>query len=117
MYNAMLRKGYDDTPEDAVESMVEVHNFLNEGAWNEIEAWEARFSRGLSEGWQVCRWGEVAWEEMVAQGDLRGREVSAPKLLRFMGRPGDMTPKAQMWGWAGRLYPEKFGWVVVDGAI
>src|SRR5262245_34133566 len=47
MYNAMLRKGYSDTPEDAVESMVAVHNFLNEGAWAEIREWERRFSGGL----------------------------------------------------------------------
>jgi cytochrome c heme-lyase len=32
MYNAMLRKGYQDTPVDAVKSMVAVHNYLNEGA-------------------------------------------------------------------------------------
>ena len=48
MYNAMLRKLYDDTPEDVVESMVAVHNFLNEGAWAEIEGWEARFAKGLA---------------------------------------------------------------------
>merc|ERR1711881_11552 len=58
MYNAMLRKGYTDTPEDAVESMVAVHNFLNEGAWAEIMEWERRFGRGLSVGWEKCRQGE-----------------------------------------------------------
>ena len=36
MYNAMLRKGHTDTPQDAVESMVAVHNFLNEGAWTKL---------------------------------------------------------------------------------
>ena len=109
MYNAMLRKGYDDTPEDAVESMVAVHNFLNEGAWNEIEGWEARFSGGLFDGWKACRRGEEGWEEMVLNGTWRPREGDAPKLLRFMGRPGDMTPKAKMLDWIGRLYPTKFG--------
>ncbi|KAL9126687.1 MAG: hypothetical protein Q9217_004298 [Psora testacea] len=109
MYNAMLRKGYDDTPEDAVESMVAVHNFLNEGAWNEIEGWEARFSGGLLEGWRACRRGEEGWEEMVLNGTWRPREGDAPRLLRFMGRPGDMTPKARMLDWLGRLYPAKFG--------
>ena len=111
MYNAMLRKGYDNTPEDAVESMVAVHNFLNEGAWNEIEAWEARFSGGLLEGWRACRRGEEGWEEMVLNGTWRPRDDNAPKLLRFMGRPSDMTPKARMLNWMGRLYPAKFGWV------
>ena len=111
MYNAMLRKGYDGTPEDTVESMVEVHNFLNEGAWNEIEAWEARFAGGLVDGWYACRKGEEGWEEMVLNGTWRPREGSSPKLLRFMGRPGDMSPKARLFDWAGRLYPARFGYV------
>ncbi|KAH0390480.1 cytochrome c heme lyase, partial [Aureobasidium melanogenum] len=53
MYNAMLRKGYTDTPAEHVESMVAVHNFLNEGAWQEIVEWERRFSAGLKRGWDV----------------------------------------------------------------
>lgn len=107
MYNALLRKGYDDTPEDAVESMVAVHNFLNEGAWAEIESWEARFAGGLMDGWQACRRGETGWEEMVMNGRWRPK-AQPPKLTRFMGRPGDMTPKAWMLDLAGRIYPAKF---------
>ena len=108
MYNAMLRKGYDDTPEDAVESMVEVHNFLNEGAWNEIEGWEARFSGGLKEGWQACRRGEEGWTEMVLNGTWRPREGTRPKLLRLMGRPSDITPKARLYSFMAWAYPGKF---------
>ena len=101
MYNAMLRKGYDDTPEDAVESMVAVHNFLNEGAWTEIEGWEARFGRGLGYGWQACKNGEEAF----MQGAW-AREK--PRLMRFMGRPGDMTPKARMLSVLGRMFPDTY---------
>ncbi len=102
MYNAMLRKGYDDTPEDAVESMVAVHNFLNEGAWTEIEGWEARFSKGLGHGWQACSRGEEGFQEMPQwKGDR-------PRLIRFMGRPGDLTPKARMLDALGRVWPSKF---------
>jgi len=50
MYNALLRKGYTDTDATAVESMVSVHNFLNEGAWAEIVEWERRFGKGLKKG-------------------------------------------------------------------
>lgn len=106
MYNAMLRKGYDDTPEDAVESMVAVHNFLNEGAWEEIEGWEERFSRGLSYGWQICRKGE---EEFVKSGLTNQAQLSRPKLLRFQGRPKDMTPKAKILKLIGKVYPAKYG--------
>lgn len=108
MYNAMLRKGYDDTPQDAVESMVAVHNFLNEGAWAEIVEWERRFSRGLGYGWEACKHGEEG--SMAGAGMLETPgEVSQPRLLRFQGRPNDMTPKARVLQILGQLYPSKFG--------
>lgn len=109
MYNAMLRKGYTDTPQDAVESMVAVHNFLNEGAWAEIVEWERRFSRGLAHGWAQCRRGE---EGSLASATLGprwdDREIEEPKLVRFTGRPGELTPKAQMLQLLSRAYPKKF---------
>lgn len=108
MYNAMLRKGYDDTPQDAVESMVAVHNFLNEGAWAEIVEWEETFAGGLIGGWAKRR-----TSELDAKG-LRGAEamepeLPPPKLLKFQGRPKDMTPKASILQLLGRIYPSNFG--------
>ncbi|QSZ30100.1 hypothetical protein DSL72_004620 [Monilinia vaccinii-corymbosi] len=108
MYNALLRKGYTDTDPTAVESMVSVHNFLNEGAWAEIVEWERRFGKGLAKGWENCRRGE---EGSKAGADIGANEdeVPQPKLTRFMGRPKEMTPKAamiQVMGWA---FPEKYG--------
>lgn len=38
-YNALVRKGWE-TPEEHVETMVEIHNFLNEQAWEEVLDWE-----------------------------------------------------------------------------
>jgi cytochrome c heme-lyase len=124
MYNAMLRKGYTDTPADAVESMVAVHNFLNEGAWDEIVQWESIFSKGLGHGWEQCRKGEegMAMErartEMLRQRrqDLgydtgKAAEEDGPRLLRFMGRPGDRTPKASILQALGWMFPEKYGLV------
>ncbi|KAI9799608.1 MAG: holocytochrome c synthase [Piccolia ochrophora] len=107
MYNAMLRKGYTDTPQDAVESMVEVHNFLNEGAWAEIVEWERRFAGGLSKGWQECSRGEEGSMAGASLG-LNPRKVAQPRLLRFMGRPQDQTPKATMLQVMGWVYPDKF---------
>jgi cytochrome c heme-lyase len=40
-YNALVRKGWE-TPEEHVETMVDIHNFLNEAAWNEVLKWEKR---------------------------------------------------------------------------
>lgn len=82
MYNAMLRKGGDEIPEDAVESMVDVHNFLNEGAWDEILKWEEPHTK----------------ESKVM-----------PRLLKFTGRPDDTSPRAQMLQILGKIYPSKFG--------
>lgn len=85
MYNAMVRKSggsSDDIPEDAVESMVDVHNFLNEGAWEEILKWEQPYT---------------------------GKSKKHPRLLKFTGRPDDMSPRAQGLQWLGKIYPSKYG--------
>lgn len=114
MYNAMLRKGYTDTPADAVESMVSVHNFLNEGAWAEILGWERRFSRGLVEGYKVCKRGEENANAELGQEDpldteWREKDIPQPKLLRFTGRPGEPTPKSQILQALGWAFPKKYG--------
>lgn len=110
MYNAMLRKGYTDTPQDAVESMVAVHNFLNEGAWAEIVGWERVFSKGLKEGWTKCRRGEenIALDAVKEEMTGRSEDVAPPRLLRFQGRPQELTPKARMLQALGWAYPSKF---------
>jgi cytochrome c heme-lyase len=106
MYNALLRKGYTDTDVTAVESMVSVHNFLNEGAWEEILGWEQRFGRGLYRGWQVCKRGEAHAEEELDR-NWDGNDTT-PTLIRFQGRPKDMTPRATMLQVLGWIYPSKF---------
>jgi cytochrome c heme-lyase len=105
MYNALLRKGYTDTDATAVESMVSVHNFLNEGAWAEIVEWERRFGRGLKKGWEMCKRGEE--NNMIDA--VRDQDAPQPKLIRFMGRPKEMTPKAAMIQVMGWIYPSAFG--------
>ncbi|KAG5355038.1 Cytochrome c heme lyase [Yarrowia sp. B02] len=82
MYNAMLRKGGGEIPEDAVESMVDVHNFLNEGAWVEICDWERKYSE---------------------KTDVE------PRLMKFQGRPNDISPRAQMIQVLGKVFPATFG--------
>lgn len=110
MYNALLRKGYTDTDPTAVESMVAVHNFLNEGAWAEIVEWERRFGGGLSRAWQICRRGEENAPETTRLLDWKsGSRPAEPTLVRFQGRPKDLTPKAAMLQVMGWLYPAKFG--------
>lgn len=43
-HSALLRKGMP-TDEEDVPAMVEIHNFLNEGAWKEIQNWEKIIDR------------------------------------------------------------------------
>jgi cytochrome c heme-lyase len=109
MYHALLRKGYTDTDSTAVESMVSVHNFLNEGAWAEIVEWEKRFADGLLSGWRKCSRGEHHFDDMVRKNGYE-REVDClnPSLLRFQGRPQDITPKAAMIQFMGWLFPPVF---------
>ena len=40
-YNALVRKGWE-TPEESMEMVVAIHNFLNERAWEEVMKWETR---------------------------------------------------------------------------
>ena len=40
-YNALARKGME-APEEHIETMVNIHNFLNEEAWGEVLKWEER---------------------------------------------------------------------------
>ncbi|EDU51334.1 cytochrome C1 heme lyase [Pyrenophora tritici-repentis] len=116
MYNAMLRKGYTDTDITAVESMVGVHNFLNEGAWAEIMGWERRFSRGLVEGYKICKKGEDVANFMLGTDEnpfdtttWDDKDIPPPKLLRFTGRPTEPTPKSQILQWLGRAFPDQYG--------
>jgi cytochrome c heme-lyase len=108
MYNAMLRKGYTDTPQDAVESMVAVHNFLNEGAWAEIVEWEQIFSKGLKSGWEKCRRGSENLDMALAKERLTSEAAPEPSLIRFQGRPQELRPRARMLQILALVYPAKF---------
>lgn len=87
MYNAMVRKGKidpttgEEIPEDAVESMVGVHNFLNEGCWQEILKWEKPHSISTN---------------------------TDPSLLKFIGKPGELSPKARLHHYLSKIFPSKF---------
>src|SRR5579859_1888454 len=43
MLNAILRKGYEGTNPEDVPAMVAVHNWINEGSWQEILKWEKKY--------------------------------------------------------------------------
>jgi cytochrome c heme-lyase len=68
-YNALKRKGKgEDVTEEHMDNVVAVHNSMNEQTWNQILKWESFFPRSNAE--------------------------ERPSLLRFIGRPNDISPKA-----------------------
>lgn len=65
-YNALDRKGHQPRPED-MGVIVTIHNMVNEQTWQQVLKWEDYYHPG-----------------------------AAPKLLRFLGRPDSLSPRAFM---------------------
>ena len=66
-----------------VPAILFIHNHVNEEGWRKIREWEA----------------------------FRGNDV--PKLLRFQGRPTDLSPKARILNWLGYSLPfDRHDWFV-----
>jgi cytochrome c heme-lyase len=69
-FNALNRKGKgDNVDENDVETVVAIHNNMNERTWKQVMDWEKTFH---------CD------------------ECKTPKLLKFIGRPDELSPKAKM---------------------
>ena len=66
-YNAMTKKGHNPDPFE-MELLVNIHNVVNEKCWRYVLEWEKRFHK------DECPEG--------------------PKLIRFRGRPEDLSPRA-----------------------
>ncbi|KAH9260764.1 hypothetical protein BASA81_001231 [Batrachochytrium salamandrivorans] len=66
-FNAMKRKGFDAKEEDMV-TVVAIHNAVNERTWREVLKWETRY---------------------------HAQHCPEPRLLKFLGRPTDKSPKAR----------------------
>ena len=94
-YNSLARKNkLGDTTESDIVSVVAMHNNMNEKTWAKV----------------------MQWEET-----LLGREDGQQsKLLKFMGRPSDLSPKAQLKHWIfGHPLPfDRHDWTVIrkDGS-
>ena len=90
-WNALARKGkMEGASEKDMDTVVSIHNNMNENTWQQVMAWE-----GLHE----------------VRGP--GRE---PKLLRFMGKPDDLSPKAYLKTLLGHPAPfDRHDWIVDRG--
>ncbi|GAA5955396.1 hypothetical protein JCM21900_005362 [Sporobolomyces salmonicolor] len=77
-YNALVRKGWE-TPEESVEMMVNIHNWLNEEAWAQVRKWEEKYDGG-----------------------------DRSSLASFQGRPQELSPKARYHLFMGKIMPNLY---------
>lgn len=95
-YNALVRKNkVEGATEENISTVVAIHNNMNENTWKQILAWEALHPN--------------------TSKDIEGTE---PKLLRFTGRPDELSPKARLKTWLGHPAPfDRHDWIVDRGGI
>ena len=92
-YNALSRKNkLEGAKEEDMDMVVAIHNNMNESTWAQVMAWES-----------------------LHDPSKRG-PGEEPKLLRFMGRPHDLSPKAQLKMLCGHTKPfDRHDWIVDRG--
>jgi cytochrome c heme-lyase len=91
-YNSLARKNkLGETTEEDIVPVVALHNNMNEKTWAKVLEWEAVLNPPSGEG------GE------------------GPKLLKFLGRPSDLSPKAMFKNWIlGHPLPfDRHDWTVI----
>ena len=87
-WNALVRKEKQEgANEEDIDSVVAVHNNMNENTWKQVLVWEGLQGSDPKDG-TCCIPG------------------SEPKLLRFLGRPDDLSPRAYLKSLFG--YPKPF---------
>eukprot|EP00238_Polyblepharides_amylifera_P009706 CAMPEP_0196579630 /NCGR_PEP_ID=MMETSP1081-20130531/23778_1 /TAXON_ID=36882 /ORGANISM="Pyramimonas amylifera, Strain CCMP720" /LENGTH=291 /DNA_ID=CAMNT_0041899269 /DNA_START=105 /DNA_END=980 /DNA_ORIENTATION=+ len=86
-FNALVRKNKaEDVHERDMESVISVHNAMNEMTWQTV----------------------VNWERLHAQ-----ENQATPRLIRFLGRPHDLSPKARFFTMMGGAPPfDRHDWYV-----
>jgi len=86
VFNALKRKGKgDDVTEDDMNGFISAHNSMNEATWHQVAMWER----------------------------LHAHECSQSTLLRFVGKPDDLSPLARFRSMMGGPMPfDRHDWTV-----
>lgn len=94
-YNALVRKGWE-TPEEAIPIMVDIHNWMNEAVWNEVLRWESKyfFKPSLSSSTTTTKLNPVDQPEI--------------SLVKFQGRPNELSPKARFNILLSKIFPNLY---------
>ena len=87
-YNAIKRKGYKASATD-MPSTLAIHNAVNEKGWEMVKEWERERAVGKASPSSLGAGGGSGSSSGGGEGD----DIEI-KLLRFTGRPQDMSPKA-----------------------
>lgn len=91
----MRKQKTEGVVEKDIETVVAIHNNMNENTWTQVMAWEQLHT--------------PAAEEAAS----RDRD---PKLLRFIGRPDELSPKARLKMLCGHPAPfDRHDWFVDRG--
>ncbi len=94
-YNALVRKNkVEGATEEQMDTVVAIHNNMNESTWQQV----------------------MAWEKLQAPVSGKYEPGCEPKLLRFLGRPHDLSPLARIRSFFGQPEPfDRHDWVVDRG--
>jgi cytochrome c heme-lyase len=85
-FNAMKRKGWSNADERDMNVIVQIHNAVNEKSWAEVKKWEALHACDCEIG---------------------------PRLLKFSGKPTEMSPKARFLTMLGYTPPfDRHDWII-----
>ena len=89
--------------------MVAIHNTVNERAWRELLAWEDMHHRRAC----VLHLRQLRCCFMPLTRGAGRSACAQPRLVRFVGRPQDYSPKARLLNLLGYKLPfDRHDWVV-----
>ncbi|CAB9497450.1 c heme lyase [Seminavis robusta] len=81
-FHALRRKGWDHVQASSVPTVLEIHNSINERTWKQVLEWEQDM--------------DLPVPTTTSNGPAKFVETNL-KLVRFLGRPSDLSPQAFLW--------------------
>ena len=107
-WNALVRKEKTDgADEKDIDAVIAVHNNMNENTWRQVLSWEHIRSQPSTSSSSSS--SSSSQQSSASTGN-------DPKLLRFMGRPDELSPKARLKMLFGHPAPfDRHDWVVDRG--
>ena len=92
-YNALMRKGKgDDVTEADMEHIISVHNGAPAGGARALRRVPCVLTRTYA---RRAGMNEMTWQQVLRWEQLHRGAGAPPALLRFLGRPDDLSPRAR----------------------